>query len=174
VFQGDLLATDKLMLCVAWVLLCACRDTTVLCESLTYNTGLPEVLKGEAIHDHVRAYRPPFEEFEIQRIEVPAGETVTIPTNQGPLLLLVHAGSGSVEARPGSSSVQDAALQKQVEQHRGSVTFVPADTGLAFTASATGPLSVWAAAVNASVFALPVPVPAAEEPVPAEKVLVAA
>lgn len=150
------------------------RDTGVLCESLTYNTGLPEVLKGEAIHDHVRAYRPPFEEFEIQRIEVPAGETVTIPTNQGPLLLLVHAGSGSVEAKPGSSSVQDAALQKQVELHRGSVTFVPADTGLTFTASATGPLSFWAAAVNASVFAVPAPVPAAEEPVPAEKVLVAA
>jgi mannose-6-phosphate isomerase class I len=147
----------------------------VLCESLTYNTGLPEVLKGQAIHDHVRAYRPPFEEFEIQRIDIPAGETVSIPTNQGPLLLLVHAGSGSAEAKPGSSSsVQDAALQKQAELHRGSVTFVPADTSLTFTASATGALSIWAAAVNASVFAAPVPVPAAEEPVPAAKVLVAA
>jgi mannose-6-phosphate isomerase class I len=150
------------------------RDTAVLCESLTYNTGLPEVLKGQAIHDHVRAYRPPFEEFEIQRIEVPAGETVTIPTNPGPMLLLVHAGSGSAAAQTSSSGVQDAALQKQVELHRGSVTFVPAETGLSFTASATGPLNVWAAAVNASVFAVPAAVPAAEEPVPAAKVLVAA
>lgn len=153
------------------------RDTAVLCESLTYNTGLPEVLTGQAIHDHVRAYRPPFEEFEIQRIEVPAGETVTIPTNQGPLLLLVHAGSGSAAAQPptsSSSAVQDAALQKQLELHRGSVTFVPAETGLSFTASATGPLSIWAAAVNAAVFAVPAAEPAVEEPVPAEKVLVAA
>lgn len=146
----------------------------MLCESLTYNTGLPEVLKGAAIHDHVRAYRPPFEEFEIQRVEVPAGETVTVPTNQGPMLLLVDAGSGTAEAKPGSSSVQDAALQRQTELHRGSVVFVPADTGLTFSASATGPLSIWAAAVNAKVFAVPVPVPAEEEPVPAEKVLVAA
>lgn len=150
------------------------RDTAVLCESLTYNTGLPEVLKGQAIHDHVRAYRPPFDEFEIQSVEVPSGETVTIPTNQGPMLLLVHAGSGTAEAKPGSSGVQDAALQRQAELHRGSVVFVPADTNLTFTASATGPLNIWAAAVNASVFAAPVPVPAVEEPVPAERELVAA
>jgi hypothetical protein len=90
------------------------------------------------------------------------------------MLLLVHAGSGSAAAQTSSSGVQDAALQKQVELHRGSVTFVPAETGLSFTASATGPLNVWAAAVNASVFAVPAAVPAAEEPVPAAKVLVAA
>lgn len=30
------------------------RDTAVLCDSLTYNTGLPDVLTGEAIHDHVK------------------------------------------------------------------------------------------------------------------------
>jgi len=157
-------------------LLLGCRDTAVLCESLTYNTGFPEVLKGQAIHDHVRAYRPPFDEFEIQSVEVPSGESVTIPANQGPMLLLVHAGSGTAEAKPGSSGVQDAALQRQAELHRGSVVFVPADTNLTFTASATGPLSIWAAAVNASVFAAPVPVPAVEEPepVPAERELVAA
>jgi mannose-6-phosphate isomerase class I len=138
----------------------------VLCESLTYNTGLPEVLPGAAIHDHVTAFRPPFEEFEIQRMEVPAGERVALPTNQGPLLLLVHAGAGSGQATGGE--VQDAALQKQLELHRGSVVFVPAGTSLTLSASATGPLTVWAAAVNASVFAAPAPAPASEEePVPA-------
>jgi mannose-6-phosphate isomerase class I len=151
----------------------------VLCESLTYTTGLPEVLRGEAVHDHVTAFRPPFDEFEVQRIDVPAGEAVTIPTNRGPLLLLVHAGSGSVEAKPPAASNSSdgasangggsgsgsgmAALQRQLELHRGSVVFVPADTGLTFAASATGPLAIWAAAVNAAVFAAPAPVPEAVE-----------
>eukprot|EP00879_Flechtneria_rotunda_P032266 GHRR01035442.1.p1 GENE.GHRR01035442.1~~GHRR01035442.1.p1 ORF type:complete len:135 (+),score=56.13 GHRR01035442.1:93-497(+) len=123
--------------------------------------GVPEVLRGEVVHDHVRVYRPPFEEFEIQRIEVPAGETVTVPTNPGPLLLLVHQGTGS--ARATGAAVKHPALQQQVELHRGSIMFAPAATGLTFTASATGPLVIWAAACNAKVFAAPVAVPAVAE-----------
>eukprot|EP00775_Hariotina_reticulata_P009221 gene9221-9386_t len=136
------------------------RDTAVLCESLTYNTGLPEVLKGQVVHDHVKVYRPPFEEFEIQRIEVPAGELVTVPTNPGPLLLLVTAGSGSAEA---TSRFSDAALLQQAELHRGSIMFVPAGTGLSFSASATSPMNIWVAACNAKVFVTPAAVPAMEE-----------
>ncbi len=30
------------------------RDTAVLCDSLTYATGPPDVLKGERVHDHVK------------------------------------------------------------------------------------------------------------------------
>jgi mannose-6-phosphate isomerase len=132
----------------------------VLCESLTYNTGVPEVLKGQPVHDHVKAYRPPFDEFEIQHIEVPAGETVAVPTNPGPMLLLVHAGAGSAKAAEGSSSVKDDALQQQAELHRGSIVFVSAGAALTFDASAAGPLKIWVAAVNAKVFAAPVEVPA--------------
>jgi mannose-6-phosphate isomerase len=143
----------------------------VLCESLTYNTGVPEVLKGQPVHDHVKAYRPPFDEFEIQHIDVPAGESVAVPTNPGPLLLLVHAGSGSAKAADGSSSVKDGALQQQAELHRGSIVFVPAGTSLTFDASAAGALKIWVAAVNAKVFAAPVVVPAeAPAEVPAEAV----
>lgn len=150
------------------------RDTAVLCESLTYNTGVPEVLRGERVHDHVKVYRPPFEEFEIQRIEVPAGESVNVPTNPGPLLLLVHAGAGSVKAADGASMKGDG-LQQQVELHRGSIIFVPAGTGLTYTASATDPVVIWAAACNAKVFApAVVPAAAAEEPMVAEPALVAA
>lgn len=145
----------------------------MLCESLTYNTGLPEVLRGQAVHDHVKVYRPPFEEFEIQRIEVPAGESVNIPTNPGPLLLLVHAGAGSVKASEGTA-VKDAALQQQAELHRGSVVFVPAATPLSLSASAAGPLAIWGAAVNAKVFAAPAAVPAEAAEVVPEPALVAA
>ncbi|KAF6259281.1 RmlC-like cupin domain-containing protein [Scenedesmus sp. NREL 46B-D3] len=145
------------------------RDTAVLCESLTYNTGTPEVLTGQRVHDHVKAYRPPFDEFEIQHIEVPAGESVAVPTNPGPLLLLVHAGAGAAKAAEGST-VKDGALQQQAELHRGSIVFVPAGTSLTYDASAAGPLQIWVAAVNAKVFAAPVEAPAEAAEAPAEAV----
>lgn len=144
----------------------------MLCESLTYNTGAPAVLRGERIHDHVKVYRPPFDEFEIQRIEVPAAETVTVPTNQGPLLLLVDAGAGAAQAAE-SVSMKGDGLQQQLELHRGSIIFVPAATELTFTASGAGPLKIWAAACNAKIFT-PVAVPQELEAPVAEPALVAA
>ena len=41
-----------------------CRDTEVLCESLTYEQGLPVILEGESIQEYTTVYSPPFEEFE--------------------------------------------------------------------------------------------------------------
>jgi len=145
------------------------RDTAVLCDSLTYNTGLPEVLNGTAIHDHVKVFRPPFEEFEIQLVEIPAGETVGVPVNPGPILLLVQGGKGSAVAAGGPSKGPE--VKAELDLHRGNVVFVPASTQLTYSASAEGPLKVWVAACNAKVFA-PAAVPA-EEAV-AEPVLVAA
>jgi hypothetical protein len=40
-----------------------------------------------------KVFRPPFDEFEIQLVEVPPGESVAVPTNPGPLLLLVQKGA---------------------------------------------------------------------------------
>lgn len=41
------------------------------------------------------AYRPPFEEFELQRVAVASGSVVSLPANQGPMILLVQHGKGS-------------------------------------------------------------------------------
>lgn len=103
---------------------------------------------------------------------MPPGETVTVPTNPGPLLLLVQRGSGSATASGGKAA--SSQLLPQADLHRGSVIFVPAGTGMAYSASGAGGLTVWAAAVNAKVFA-PVPVvAAAEEEMVEEPALVAA
>ncbi|KAI8467236.1 MAG: mannose-6-phosphate isomerase [Monoraphidium minutum] len=136
------------------------RDTEVLCESLTYAMGLPDVLTGDAIHDHVKVYRPPFEEFEIQRVDIPAGEAVPVPTNPGPLLLLVTGGAGTATASGGAAA--SGKLQPQLELRRGSVVFVPAATSVTYSAAGSADLQVWVAAVNAKVFA-PMAVPAAAE-----------
>lgn len=140
------------------------RDTAVLCESLTYSTGPPDVLRGEAIHDHVKVFRPPFDEFEIQLVEVPAGETVSVPTNPGPLLLLVQGGGGAAVATGGAvlASAAGPELKARTELGRGGVLFVPAGTSVTYTAAEGGPLTVWAAAVNANVF-VRAPAPAAAE-----------
>lgn len=138
------------------------RDTATLCESLTYRTGAPAVMRGERVHDHVKVYRPPFDEFEIQLVEVPAGETVAPPANAGPLLLLVQRGAGAAKAAGGGAADGAPLLQRQLELHRGRVVFVPAGAALELTAGAGEGLTIWAAAVNARVFA-PAAAPAAEE-----------
>ena len=76
------------------------RDTTVLCNSLTYTMvhasladihilitesifkGMPTILKGEKDAEGAVVYRPPFEEFEVRRIAPSVGEDpYTIPSN---------------------------------------------------------------------------------------------
>jgi mannose-6-phosphate isomerase len=133
------------------------RDVATLCASLTYEAGAPEVLAGERAHDHAEVYRPPFDEFEVGRVCVPAGESgVSVPANPGPLLLLVTGGRGGVRAEGGVlPAAADARLEGEAELRRGSVLFVPAGARLTFSAGAGGgePLEVWTAAVNARVFA---------------------
>merc|ERR1711934_1150325 len=34
------------------------RDTDVLCSMLTYKTGMPEILKGSKVSEHMKAYKP--------------------------------------------------------------------------------------------------------------------
>lgn len=158
------------------------RDVETLCTSLTYDTGAPEVLSGERAHDHCVVYRPPFDEFEIGRVDVPSGESgVGVPTNAGPVLMLVTRGRGSVRAEGGSVSVSsEAALQEEVELRRGSVVFVPAGARLTFSAGGgggeggNGGLEVWTAAVNARVFSRAAEEQAGEKAAAAEKEAVAA
>ena len=53
----------------------------MLCASLTYEQGLPEVLSGEEVQQFTKRYAPPFDEFEVQRVELPAGESTLLPAN---------------------------------------------------------------------------------------------
>lgn len=119
-------------------------------------------------------FRPPFDEFEIQRVDVPAGESVAPLPNPGPLLLLVQAGAGSAVAAGGGPADGAEQLRAAMELRRGSVVFVPAGTAVTYSASGAGTMTVWAAAVNAKVFAPAAAPAAAEEAAAVEKELVAA
>jgi mannose-6-phosphate isomerase len=53
----------------------------VLCASLTYEQGPPAVLRGEEVQEFTRRYAPPFDEFEVQRVELPAGASTLLPAS---------------------------------------------------------------------------------------------
>ena len=67
-------------------------------------------------------YTPPFDEFEVDKVLVPLGQTAPLPALPGPSILLVFRGSGaaSVDSKPGS--VQGVGV--------GDIFFVPAGVGV--------------------------------------------
>lgn len=133
------------------------RDTAVLCQSLTYHQGPPEMLRGEAVQEYTQLYSPPFEEFEVYKVSLPAGADTIIPANKGPTVVLVMQGSGFVEA---TSTIRDKKLEREVRTSKGDVFFVPAQTALLqVSAGATQGLELWIAACNSKVFAAQFEVP---------------
>ena len=103
------------------------RDTGVLCDMLTYKMGPPTVGKGEPVSlsrggspaTSMRAYVPPFAEFQMNVLAVGAGEAAGVGHLKGPLVVLVHAGA----CRLAVGGREDAAK-------KGDVFFAPSGTGL--------------------------------------------
>merc|ERR1711981_412581 len=65
------------------------RDTDVLCSMLTYKTGMPEILKGSEVSEHMKAYKPPFDEFQINVLSLEQSKQSALVKSseiQGPLL----------------------------------------------------------------------------------------
>lgn len=110
----------------------------------------------------VKLYRPPFEEFEIQTVALPAGGTARLEANQGPLMVLVQQGSGTMAcADDGPGGVAAAlagqgapGLQLQAQVSRGAVLFVAAGVPLQLAAGAASQLLLYVAAVNGTFFQL--------------------
>lgn len=121
------------------------RDTEVLCSSLTYDQGIPQILEGDVVDEHVKVYRPPFDEFEVLSINISEGTSATLPVNQGPILLLVQKGTGHAKV---ASPMSDTALETDTKICRGDVFFVPAGTTIDILTDDDAPLVMWAACVN--------------------------
>ena len=54
----------------------------MLCSSLTYDQGLPHILGGEEIQQYTIVYTPPFDEFEVFKIDMPAAASTLVPASQ--------------------------------------------------------------------------------------------
>ena len=96
------------------------------------DAGPPTVQLPTSIDQHVKVFRPPYEEFELQLIDIPPGTTISPTPNPGPMLLLVQKGSGTIEA---TAQALDAAPAGPAEGDRSSTTATAG--GGAATAGAT-------------------------------------
>ena len=67
----------------------------VLCESLTYNQGLPHTLRGQQISDCIHKYQPPFHEFQVLKVSVEKPGVVSIPQQKSPMMLLCLSSEGN-------------------------------------------------------------------------------
>ncbi|XP_010528481.1 PREDICTED: mannose-6-phosphate isomerase 2 [Tarenaya hassleriana] len=98
------------------------RDVRTLCSMLTYNLGYPEILKGFPLSPYITRYLPPFDEFEVDRCDLPSGESTVFPAVPGPSVFLVIEGKGKLQT--GSS---------QFPVNRGDVLFAPSHTEIQVT-----------------------------------------
>ncbi|KAL3696062.1 hypothetical protein R1sor_010138 [Riccia sorocarpa] len=92
------------------------RDTEILCSMLKYEQGLPDVLNGSLVSPNTRRYSPPFDEFEVERLDVPEGNSIEFSAVPGPSIFLVFDGTGSITFVEGNSS----------PVKRGDIFFLPA------------------------------------------------
>ncbi|CAN8238551.1 unnamed protein product [Cochlearia groenlandica] len=91
------------------------RDVQTLCSMLTYKLGYPEILKGFPLTPYITRYLPPFDEFEVDRCDLPRGKSTVFPAIPGPSVYLVIEGTGKLQT--GSS---------QLLVNQGDVLFVTA------------------------------------------------
>lgn len=113
------------------------RDTSNLCDMLTYAAGPPTVLEGEPVDANTRRYQPPFDEFQLEMITVGSRETYEVAPSPGPSVFLVVGGGG------------DAAGETLA---RGSVVFASASEAVKVAAGEVGCV-MYRAMINSRVFA---------------------
>jgi len=125
------------------------RDTTILCESLTYSQGPPVMLHGDLVQEYTTVYSPPFDEFEVYKVSLPESADTIIPANQGPTVVLVMRGRGNVTA---TAALKASALEEQTRVSKGDIFFVPSHTALDVAAGSAQDLELWIAACNSKIF----------------------
>ncbi|KAJ8510419.1 hypothetical protein OPV22_000853 [Ensete ventricosum] len=120
-------------------------DKQTLCSMLTYKQGFPEILRGSPINPYVSRFRPPFDEFEVDRCLLPSKESVEFSAIPGPSIFVVVAG--------GEGRMEVSSVVEELKIMEGDVYFVPAQTEIRLSAGADGPIKLFRAGVNSRIFA---------------------
>lgn len=115
-------------------------DVQTLCSMLSYKQGYPDILQGVAIGPYVTRYLPPFDEFEVDRCQLPQGESAEFPAVPGPSIFVVTFGEGIMYA----SNVQGDVITE------GDVLFAPANTRIRITGASE--LQIYRAGVSSMFF----------------------
>ncbi|KAL0450012.1 UNVERIFIED_CONTAM: Mannose-6-phosphate isomerase 2 [Sesamum latifolium] len=108
------------------------RDVQTLCSMLTYKQhprpestrargqGLPEILPGVPSNPYTVKYLPPFDEFEVDRCNLPQETSTVFPAVPGPSLFVVMTGEGKM-----CTAFSEMLIAE------GDVLFAPANTQIA-------------------------------------------
>ncbi|GIL59093.1 hypothetical protein Vafri_14039 [Volvox africanus] len=133
------------------------KHADVLCESLTYRQGLPDVLTGSPAGIGITVYQPPFEEFEIHRIDCgteTTGFKLALPASAGPRILLVQSGEAEAAVSGHLSDALEAVpeLERAVALRRGVIVLLAPGVELSLVHAKD--LVIWVAAVNSTFFRL--------------------
>ncbi|XP_015881334.3 mannose-6-phosphate isomerase 1 [Ziziphus jujuba] len=122
------------------------RDVKTLCSMLTYKQGYPEILQGVPLSPYVMRYLPPFDEFEVDRCNLPQGESAAFPAVPGPSIFLVMQGEGTIR----TNSVKGGLISEGNIIAEGDVLFAPANTEISITSASE--LQLYRAGVNSRFF----------------------
>lgn len=95
------------------------KDVDTLVKMLTYKSTLPDITRGEKLDSNCTLYVPPVDDFAIEVIEVPAGQSYLLQDVRSPSVLLTLEGSGYLEQSPNI---------KPLEVSFGKAAFMSANT----------------------------------------------
>jgi mannose-6-phosphate isomerase len=101
-------------------------DVPGLLRAVSWESGPPAVLRGEAVSATERVYRTPAEEFELSRLEVGSAAAHRALAERGPDALVVVEGAATLEAGG-----------ERLELARGAAALVPAELAYAVEGKAT-------------------------------------
>jgi mannose-6-phosphate isomerase len=101
------------------------RDVPLLCEMLTYEMGPPPLVIPVTVDGFRKRYTPPIEDFELESVRVPPGESYSPPLLTVPGLMLALHGKGEV-----TDGLRTQRLQP------GAACFVAAHITITYTADA--------------------------------------
>lgn len=108
--------------------------------------GFPEILPGISLNPYVRRYLPPFDEFEVDRCNLPQGESASFPAIPGPSIFLVSQGEGNMR----TNTVKGDVISEGIVITEGDVLFAPANTEISITSASE--LQLYRAGVNSRCF----------------------
>ncbi|KAL7141698.1 hypothetical protein ABFS83_08G070800 [Erythranthe nasuta] len=111
------------------------RDVQTLCSMLTYKQGFPEILNGVPSNPYTVKYIPPFDEFEVDRCNLPEEASTVFPAVNGPSVFVVTSGEGTMGVASSKELVRE-----------GDVLFAPANSEI--TVETIWGLNLYRAGVN--------------------------
>ncbi|KAL7101729.1 hypothetical protein ACP275_08G073000 [Erythranthe tilingii] len=111
------------------------RDVQTLCSMLTYKQGFPEILQGVPSNPYTVKYIPPFDEFEVDRCNLPEEASTVFPAVNGPSVFVVTSGEGTMGVASAKELVRE-----------GDVLFAPANSEI--TVETISGLNLYRAGVN--------------------------